>query len=217
MEPESAGNVGAIARLVNNFSFDEMVIVRPKCDIFSDEARARSMHAWGAIKKARVADSLKFLSRFDMVIGSTGVLAGNYSARRECVGAPELRKRLSGASGSIALLIGREGTGLSNDELSMCDIVVHIPTSRKYPVMNASHAAAIMMYELSAAGAGDSRIAKKDQTEAIFRFFNEIVDKSDMSKKGSVKLMFRNVIGRAAVREKEASALLGVFRNLKGH
>ena len=46
------------------------------------------------------------------------------------------------------MLIGREGDGLNNHEINLCDFMVTIPTFPEYPVLNASHAAAIIFYEL---------------------------------------------------------------------
>ena len=48
----------------------------------------------------------------------------------------------------IALIFGREDIGLLQDELARCDILVHVPTSDIYPILNLSHAATIVMYEL---------------------------------------------------------------------
>ena len=48
----------------------------------------------------------------------------------------------------IAILFGREGNGLTNNEIDMCDIIVSIPTDAGYPIMNISHAAAIILYEV---------------------------------------------------------------------
>lgn len=47
-------------------------------------------------------------------------------------------------NGNIALLFGREGDGLNNQEIEQCDILVTIPTSDEYPIMNITHAAAII-------------------------------------------------------------------------
>ena len=51
--------------------------------------------------------------------------------------------------GTVAPLLGREDCGLNSEELALCDMLVSIPTSSEYPVMNLSHSAAVLFYELS--------------------------------------------------------------------
>ena len=48
----------------------------------------------------------------------------------------------------IAILFGREGDGLSNKEIEDCDLCVSIPTKTTYQILNISHEAAIIFYEL---------------------------------------------------------------------
>lgn len=52
----------------------------------------------------------------------------------------------------MALLLGQEDRGLNSDELAVCDMIVSIPTSAEYPVMNLSHSAAVLFHELSKNG-----------------------------------------------------------------
>ena len=60
----------------------------------------------------------------------------------------ELSKVLAQQAGTVGTVFGREGTGLNNHELSLCDAIVTIPASKAYQTLNLSHAAAIIFYEL---------------------------------------------------------------------
>ncbi len=51
-------------------------------------------------------------------------------------------------NGNLALIFGREGNGLSNQEIALCDVIVSIPTHDNYPILNITHAAAIIFYEM---------------------------------------------------------------------
>ena len=55
----------------------------------------------------------------------------------------------AGRSKRIVLLIGRDDTGLSKEELRECDATIFIGADKDYPVLNISHALAIMLYELT--------------------------------------------------------------------
>ncbi len=215
VEPENPGNVGAVARSMKNFAFRELILVNPKCDPLSKEAKALAMHAKDILESARIRKDLSFLSEFDLVIGSTGILADKYSTERSTVSPKQLKSILKNSKGKKAILIGRESTGLSNDELSLCDIVVHIPTSRGYPVMNASHALTVILYEISDLEEGEEKLASPEMKQRLCKEFSELVDKLDFMKPEQVKAMFKRVIGRSAIRIKEASALIGFMVKVK--
>jgi len=212
IEPEEEGNVGAIARVMKNFGFKELVLVNPKCEI-GQEAYARAMHARDVLKGAKVVKEFD-PSEYDFVVGTTAKGGGFYNVRRFSVTPKELRGRLSG---KVALLFGRESTGLKNEELEMCDLVVRIPTSKKYPTMNVSHACAILLYELSSLKE-EKRLAKKEEKEAVLRIAKEVLSKVKFrrpSQGRTILLTLKRVLGRAELRRREAYTLAGMFRSIR--
>jgi tRNA C32,U32 (ribose-2'-O)-methylase TrmJ len=58
----------------------------------------------------------------------------------------ELPRRLDSIKGRVALVFGPEGKGLVNNQLRACDLLVTIPTWEGYPILNLSHAVAILCY-----------------------------------------------------------------------
>ena len=85
--------------------------------------------------------------RIDFKVASTGMAGGSYNLSRIPLRPEELGESMN-VSNKIAILFGREGNGLTNKEIEDCDICVSIPTDPTYPIMNISHAAAIIFYEL---------------------------------------------------------------------
>ena len=69
--------------------------------------------------------------------------------------------------GTVALLLGREDCGLNSGELAICDMLVSIPTSSEYPVMNLSHAATVLFYELSGAENGATELASRQSLDLL--------------------------------------------------
>jgi TrmH family RNA methyltransferase len=87
------------------------------------------------------------INRIDFAVGTTGTAGGSYNVPRIAVTPENLAQSLN-VEGDVALVFGREGDGLTNHELELCDVVVSIPTHDSYPILNITHAAAIIFYEL---------------------------------------------------------------------
>jgi tRNA/rRNA methyltransferase len=225
LEPESAGNVGAVARVMKNFGFKELILINPKCEHLSGEAKARAMHARDLLKSAKVVDSFDSL-KYDYLIGTTGKTGGHYNVPRMMVTPEYLSERIP-KNGKTILIFGREGIGMLNQELEKCDIIAHIPMPEasggvvvEYPVMNLSHAVAVFLYEISKADQKRVRIASKEEREAIFSLSEDVINGIKWSKTSSPKTVsraFRNVINRSFIHKREAHTLAGFFRKIKYH
>jgi len=212
IEPENAGNIGAIARVMKNFGLKELVLVNPKCEI-DKKTEGRAKHALDVVERMRVVKDFKSIGKFDYVVGTTGKIIREYSEVRHSITPRELKERLNGKN--IALVFGREGIGLTNEELSACDIAVHIPTDDRYPVMNVSHAAAIIFYELFSADAKTVTAGRKER-EVIFKHLDSILPELDgLHNKKKVSKIFRNVFNRSMMAEKEAGAIAGTLNEIK--
>lgn len=218
VEPETPGNIGALARAMNNFDAGEMILINPKCEVECSETRARAKHAYDTVRNARILNEFKDVEDdFDFLIGSTGLTPDNYSWERSTVTSEELRENVSRAEGEIALVLGREGKGLNNEELKMCDVVVNIPTSDEYPVMNITHAAAIILYEIHRGKEGKTRGKQRGkERETLLNYFNETIDNLDNIKKPEeVKNIFKRVINKSFIKPKESYALISAFKGIK--
>ncbi|MDY6769744.1 MAG: TrmJ/YjtD family RNA methyltransferase [Candidatus Nanohaloarchaea archaeon] len=216
LQPEYEGNIGAIARLVENFGIDELCLVDPQCDI-GGEAEQRAAHATDRLRGARVVDDLgPVIDDLDYLIGTTGIKAGEENVLRH--GSPP-RTVLDGipADADVGLLLGREGTGLSNAELDRCDAVVTVQTTDDYPVMNLSHAAAVLFHELHRAERGGAGASSRERRAALDNLFKRVIDSLDWDETRSERTVraFRNVLGRAYVTDRELQLLLGAFRETR--
>lgn len=210
VEPETAGNVGSIARAMSNFGMKELILVNPKCNVRSDECKATAKHAYWIIENSRSVTSLeKVANDFISVIGTTG--KNNKKARD----VRELKKSIIGTEGKKAIVIGRESTGLNEKELTLCTALANIPTNKEYPILNASHAAAIMFYELSPQQ-GPMRSIEKSETDAMLRYFDQATEEADLRDKNSLKRAFRDIIGRSLPSKQETHILTGFFKAISG-
>ncbi len=146
IEPEHEVNVGHVARVMKNFGVNELLLVNPTFDV--NKAIVYAVHGNDLLEKAKVIH-FKDLRKFNLLIGSTAIRSSNRSnVTRDSINPSELEQILVDSKQSACLLVGRESTGLTNHELSLCDIVVSIDTGTAYRTLNISHALAILLYEI---------------------------------------------------------------------
>ena len=216
VEPKNEGNVGAVARAMKNFDATELVLVKP-CRL-GDEARKRAMHGVDILNAARTARDFRAAVRgADLVVGTSGIdTASEKRFARISVTPEDLADRVAPLGGTVALVFGREDFGLLEEELLACDLLVTIPASAEYPILNLSHAAAILLYELYAARAPkrSRREASGLEKEKLHEAFASLLEVTDYPahKRTRTKVMFRRLMGRAVPSKWEFHALMGVLQ-----
>jgi len=207
---------------MKNFGFKDLVLVNP-CRI-EDFGSAMASHARDVLQMSRTVSSLQeALEETNLVVGTTGkrLKEAKHHLRQHlrvpCLAPWELAEKLRGKDGTVALLLGREDCGLDSEELAICDMIVSIPTSEKYPVLNISHAAAILFYELSMIENGNCQMAKResllllqDRCKSLLQEVGYPEHKIEFT-----VLMLRRVLGRAELTEREARTLLGIIKNIR--
>jgi tRNA/rRNA methyltransferase len=216
-EFRTSGNIGALARAMKNFGFKNLVLLNPQCNHLDDEAIRRSSHAPEILKEAKVVDKLNY----DTLIGTTAIIGSDYNLRRNTITPEELSKM--NLKGNVGLIIGREGDGLKNDELEQCDLLVTIPTSTKYPTLNVSHAATIILYELSKNSnqeklGDDTEYALREDKDALMNLLKEKIKElpfQDKFKEQTQIIVWKKIIGKTNLTKREAMVLFGFLKKLK--
>lgn len=216
LEPEKSGNVGAIARSMKNFNLRDLWVVKPKTRI-GDEARAFAMRGLSILESARIVPSFeKALKGVDVVIGTSSVEARSSSnVSRVAITPRQLAERATRSKGTVAIVFGRESSGLTNRELESCDFLVTVPASHDYNVLNVATAASIVFYELfRKRSIRRSDVASQSSKRRLLAQFDQLMGKSDLQphKRRLAARAFRQVISRSFISSREASLLVGVFR-----
>ncbi|WP_414200258.1 tRNA (cytosine(32)/uridine(32)-2'-O)-methyltransferase TrmJ [Pseudomonas sp. F1_0610] len=155
------GNIGGVARAMKNMGLSRLVLVEP--NIFpSTRADSRASGALDVLKDAKVVATLEeALQGCTLVFGT--------SARERHLPWPIVEPRdaakvsienaLAGAE--IAIVFGRERTGLTNEELHLCQYHVTIPTNPDFSSLNLAAAVQVIAYEL--------RLACRDMTPEVMQ------------------------------------------------
>ncbi len=223
VEPENEGNLGAIVRLMKNFDFKKLIAINPQIDVHSNTVYARAMHGRDLLENLIQISNLTELPKFDYLIGTTARPSGDYNVLRICIGPEQLRDNLKNFDGNIGILFGREGTGLTNKEMEICDCCVHVPASKNYPTLNISHACCVLLYELFKLKEIDQNIQNRKanliEKQTLFTFFDLILEYLNSNwahfnekRKINAERIFKNIIGRSFISGREAYTLNGVLR-----
>jgi TrmH family RNA methyltransferase len=211
--PKFEGNIGAIARSMANFGFNDLCLVDP-CDI-GDESYRRAKHGSYILDGAKKVDTLAdAVEGCFLVVGTSGIVTkGEKNYVRVPISVSEFAERLDDYDERIAILFGREDIGLLQEELARCDVLITIPAGDAYPILNLSHAATIVMYELSKAVMTEPTPADTEEKEQIFSFFDDLLEAIDYpeQRRENTSVMFRRLMGRAVPTKWEYNTILGVF------
>ncbi len=147
VRPSRPGNIGSAARAIKNMGLSRLVLVQPVKHLTS-EAYTMAYGAHDILEKARVTDSLpKALARVNHVIGTTRRTHKGYGKPGTLErAAPKFIKKAE--QHRVAILFGSESSGLSNDDLGLCQELVSIPTGPAHTSLNLSQAVMVVAYEL---------------------------------------------------------------------
>jgi tRNA/rRNA methyltransferase len=155
VRPRNPLNIGAAARAMANFGFEELVVVKPYAPVWRETTSA--VNAERVVQNARAVSSIdEAIADCHLVVGTTAVR--DRRLERPVVSLPELGDSLrredpspfrehGGGTFQAALLFGPEKTGLTTPYLERCHFWLTIPTSPGTPSMNLGQAVAVCAYE----------------------------------------------------------------------
>lgn len=150
VETSHPGNIGAVARAMKNMSLSRLYLVSPQSFPDADA----TVRAAGAID---VLDSAVCCQDLNQALEGAEVVYGA-SARTRALPLPIMAPRAvaeqcvtAHAGREIALVFGRERSGLTNEELGRCNYLLHIPTNPDFSSLNLGAAVQVVSYELMVA------------------------------------------------------------------
>ena len=156
-------NIGAAARAMCNFGFHHLRLVHPYDPAFR-EARS-AVGASSVLTDAKVFSTVaEAVADCTLIVGTTAVghRQSQHPLRVLQDGALSILQELAGAPSHpsrVAILFGSEKVGLSNEDLSHCHWLMHIPTGAEQPSMNLGQTVAVCLYELVRSAATPAPVA----------------------------------------------------------
>ncbi|WP_428241575.1 RNA methyltransferase [Gynuella sp.] len=149
VETSLSANIGSACRAMKTMGLNDLVLANPQCEVVSDVSMARASGADDLLQQCRTAPNLaEAVSDCTLVLGA--------SARSRSFPWPLLNPRqaaekalaVASQQQTVALVFGRERSGLTNDELAQCHAHLHIPANPDYSSLNVASAVQVLSYEL---------------------------------------------------------------------
>ncbi len=223
-QPQMGENVGAAARAMKNFGLSELRLIAPKFEWPNDRAQMLASGAGDILNAATLyPDAAAALSGFNLILATT---ARGRDIPREVLTPAEAAARLRQAASrglKTAILFGGERAGLDNDEISLCDALITIPTAQ-FSSLNLGQAVLLLGYEwLKTADATPaSRIrqtiavpATRAELIGLFEHLEKELDAAQFffppAKRGAMVRNMRAMILRSGLTDQQARTIRGMI------
>jgi tRNA/rRNA methyltransferase len=239
VNPQLGENIGMAARAMANFGLFDLLLVEPREGWDRERAIAAASGAHQTVEKAIVFKGLEEAVHDKHYVYAT---TARPRGMTKVVVTPEqagfdMRARIAQGE-KVAILFGRERTGLSNEEVSLADVVVTAPVNPAYASLNMAQAVLLMGYEWfrheatslgqatpelpALAGPGlqmpDTRPASKEE---LYGFYDHIEKElqdagffKTAAKQPGMMRNIRNIYARANLTEQEVRSLRGMISSL---
>ena len=239
VNPQLGENIGMAARAMANFGMFDLRLVDPREGWDKERAISAASGAAGTVERLKIFEGLQEALQDRHYVYAT--TARPRDMTKEVI-TPEqagfdMRSRVLQRQ-NIALLFGRERWGLTNDEVSLADVIVTAPVNPAYASLNIAQAVLLMGYEwfkheaqtlgqatpemAAMAGPGlkmnNTRPASKDELHGLYGHLEDELQAAGFFKteklRPSMMRNLRNVFGRASLTEQEVRSLRGVVSSL---
>ncbi len=226
VEPSHPGNIGGVARAMKNMGVCQLALVNPPEDWAGEQARVRATSALDVLQQAEVYDSLEAaVSPCALVLGASARLRSSRWPQLPVDEAAGLALSRAQSQQQVALVFGREKSGLTNQELDLCHALLHIPTNPACSSLNLAAAVQVVVYELYRHWLGDRKPVSNtfegapQVSAAVMEGFYahlfsllEKVEFMDPNQNEHFKRRMRKLFHRAGLNQKEVDILRGIFR-----
>jgi tRNA/rRNA methyltransferase len=215
--------VGHIARLMKNFGLKSLYFVRPHFD--KTEAAKYSTHGNNILIAAKTVTLRQLRKKFDVLIGTTAIQAtSRLNILRESINAEQLAKIIHDSSTKdFCILLGRESSGLNNEELELCNLVVTIDTKTNYRTMNVAHSLAILLYEISKLQSSELpvkkskkrvELASQKDIDLLLQYVSKLADAGnyDLHKKPLLEAAAKKLLAKSVPTTKDIMLLMSLLR-----
>jgi len=225
IKPQLGENIGACARSLKNFGFSKLHIVTPKQSWPNNKARATSVGAYDIIKRAKIYNNTyEAINEFNIVISLS---ARKRDINKKHISINQFLKLVKSKKNTkFGLMFGPEASGLSNDDLSLSNFVLQIPTVKKFKSINLSHSLTIICYEIFKLNNLNKftkdvkgiKISSKRKISSLVLHLKKLLEKKGffvpLEKKHSMLMNINNLIYRLEPNDKELRILASIISSL---
>jgi len=220
------GNIGSAARAMKTMGLEQLCLVAPE-RFPATEATVMAAGAQDILDRARVFPDVS------SAVADCGLVVGTTARARHLpwriVEPREAAAEIAAAAtaSEVAVLFGAERTGLTNDEIELCQLLLTIPTGSSYGSLNVAMAVQVVAYEillaLRAAGGGGERrgvpLASAGEMQRFYAHLERVlgeIDFNDRTGEGHLMARLRRFFNRAVPDQNEVNILRGILTSVQG-
>jgi tRNA/rRNA methyltransferase len=225
VEPQLGENIGAAARAMANFGLSRLRLVKPRGPWPNPQAHKMASGADRILEAAVLFDSLEAaIADCTLVLATT---ARGHDQAKPVIDAPDAARLAApriAAGENVAILFGRERTGLENQEVALADRILTLPVNPAFASLNLAQAVVIVGYEwfkhltagaLPFAMPEKSSPASKQQLLAFFASLEQELEKVEFfrppDKRATMQINLRNIFTRMQLTQQDIRTLHGVI------
>lgn len=219
VEPQEAGNVGAAARVMKNFGFDELWIA-------GQHPQLLPVSFWWASGADDLLERVHFVPTLADAIGDAHMTVATTSMRGRTSPVTFSSRTLGERFASLdeqqtlALVFGREDSGLTREELMLCQHTAGIPTNDRFPTMNLAQSVGVFCYELSSVVPvpASRELADAASIERLHQRARALLLEAGFLHENNPDRIYddlRNLVARADPDAREVTIALGMIRQLE--
>jgi tRNA/rRNA methyltransferase len=219
VEPREAGNVGAAARAMKNFGFGDLWIV-------GEHPPLHPLAGWWASGADDVVERAHFTPTLAEALADAHVTVATTSTRGRTTPVDFTPRTLGayaktlGADQTLALVFGREDSGLTREELMACQRTASIPTNGSFPTMNLAQSVSLFCYELSSIEPASTprELAPAGLVARMHERAEQLLlDVGFLHTNNPDRIYddLRAIAGRADLDAREVTILLGILRQIE--
>ncbi|HAS3449154.1 TPA: tRNA (cytosine(32)/uridine(32)-2'-O)-methyltransferase TrmJ [Vibrio cholerae] len=222
-----SGNIGSAARAMKVMGLSQMVLVDPQCQV---DAQAIALAA-GA---SEIALNAQIYPTLEAAVADCGLVVGT-SVRSRTLEWPMLEPRECGEKliseanqHSVAMVFGRERTGLTNDELQLCHYHVCVPANPEYSSLNLAMAVQLLSYEVrmaylalqqsSQSSTLQEEYPRHQELERFYAHLEQVIMQTEFisaQQPGQVMNKLRRMFTRARPEAQEINILRGILTSVQ--
>jgi TrmH family RNA methyltransferase len=219
VEPQEAGNVGAAARVMKNFGFSELWIA-------GEHPQLLPVSSWWASGADDLLERVTFVPTLADALADAHVTVATTSMRGRTSPVTFTPRTLAQKFASLAdeqtlaLVFGREDSGLTREELMLCQHSVTIPTNGAFPTMNLAQSICVFCYELSQIEPAPQPRELPDAAtiERLHQRARELLLEAGFLHDANPDRIYddlRTIVARADLDAREATIVLGIIRQVE--
>ncbi|MFC0117605.1 tRNA (cytosine(32)/uridine(32)-2'-O)-methyltransferase TrmJ [Pseudoalteromonas xiamenensis] len=220
-----SGNIGSVARAMKTMGLSKLYLVDPACEVDS-HASALAAGATDVLGASQTVATLQeAIADCSLVIGTSArsrTLSWPMVEPRECAD----KLVAEAVNGPVALVFGRENSGLTNEELQLCNYHVCIPANPEYSSLNLAMAVMTLSYEIRMSHLAtqdkvieedDVRYPTQQQMDLFFEHLEKTLNETGFIIKqhpGIVMTRLRRLFTRARPEDQELNILRGILTSI---